>query len=124
MSRDQGLRLSWGTQSSADDSLQRVIQVIETVCTPFAIRQFHVLELLPPDDAHPRVLDNACGSGRSTQILREAYMEKGLPIDITCCDLSPGMIESVQKRIDNGNWKNVKAFVVDAEAQFFFLNTI
>ena len=115
MSKDQGFRLSWDTQGSADGSLQSVIHLTETICTPFSLRQFDLLGLLPPIDSHPRVLDNACGSGRQTEVLRQAYEDKGLPIDIASCDLSPGMIDVVQKRIDNGNWKNVKALIVNAE---------
>src|SRR5271169_3358011 len=106
MSTGQSFRLSWDTQSSADGSFQSVIQVTETICTPFSLRQFELLGLLPPIDSHPCVLDNACGSGRQTEVLREAYEHQSLPIDITSCDISPGMIDVLQQRIDNGNWKN------------------
>jgi len=115
MSKDQSLRLSWDTQSCADGSLQSVVHLTETICTPFSLRQFDLLGLLPPIDSHPRVLDNACGSGRQTEVLRQAYEDKNLPIDITSCDLSPGMIDAVQKRIEKGNWKNVKTLIVNAE---------
>jgi SAM-dependent methyltransferase len=111
----QGFRLSWDAQNSADGSLQSVIHVTETICTPFSLRQFDLLGLLPPIDSHPRVLDNACGSGRQTEVLREEYQHQSLPIDITSCDISPGMIDVLQQRIDKGNWKNVKSHVVNAE---------
>jgi len=103
MSTNQGFRLSWDTHSSADGSLQSVISLTETICTPFSLRQFELLGLTPPVDSHPRVLDNACGSGRPAEVLREEYERRGQPIDITCCDISPG------------NWKNMKAHVVNAE---------
>jgi len=92
-----------------------VIQLTETVCTPFAIRQYHLLGLLPPVDTHPRVLDNASGSGRQAEVLQQAYADAGKPIEITCCDLSPAMIDGVKRRIETNKWDNVKAHVVDAQ---------
>jgi SAM-dependent methyltransferase len=115
MSTGQSFRLSWDTQNAADGSLQSIIHVTETICTPFSLRQFEFLGLLPPIDSHPRVLDNACGSGRQTEVLREEYEHRGLPIDITSCDIGPGMIDVLRRRIDTGNWKNVKSHVVNAE---------
>jgi len=111
---DEGFRISW---AGHDDpaAFANIIQLTETVCTPFAIRQFHLLGLLPPTDTHPRILDNACGSGRQAEVLREAYADGGKEIDITCCDLSPEMISVVKQRIEKGNWDNVKAQVVDAQ---------
>jgi SAM-dependent methyltransferase len=109
-----GFRIAWDSSDDAS-SFANVIQLTEIVCTPFALRQFQLLGLLPPVDTHPRVLDNASGSGRQAEILREAYSDGGKAIDITCCDLSPAMINGVQQRIDKGNWDNVKAHVVDAQ---------
>ena len=110
-----GYRISWAGQSSKDGDFANVIQIIENICTPFAIHQFHLLGLLPPMDTHPRVLDNACGSGRQVQVLHDAYKAAGQPIDITCCDISPAMIEGVQTRIKKGNWTNVDAHIINAE---------
>lgn len=115
MSQHQGFRISWSGEKSSTGLFANIIHITEAICTPFSIRQFHLLGLLPPVDSHPRVLDNACGSGRQTEILRQAYAEGGKSIDITCCDISPGMISSVERRIKEGNWTNVKAFIVNAE---------
>lgn len=115
MSAKEGFRISWGGQASAGGDFANVIHITETICTPFAVRQFQLLGLLPPVDTHPRVLDNACGSGRQAEVLQQAYADAGKPIDITCCDISPGMIEGVQQRIKKGNWENVQAQIVDAE---------
>jgi SAM-dependent methyltransferase len=115
MSAEQGFRISWAGETSASGNFANVIHITETICTPFAVRQFQLLGLLPPVDTHPRVLDNACGSGRQAEVLQQAYADAGKAIDITCCDISPGMISSVERRIKEGNWGNVKAHVVNAE---------
>lgn len=115
MSAQQGFRISWASESSASGNFANVIKMTETVCTPFAIRQYQLLGLLPPVDTHPRVLDNACGSGRQAEVLQQAYADAEKPIDITCCDISPGMISSVERRIKEGKWNNVKTLVVNAE---------
>jgi SAM-dependent methyltransferase len=121
MSAEHGFRISWAGETSASGNFANVIHITETICTPFAVRQFQLLGLLPPVETHPRVLDNACGSGRQAEVLQQAYADAGKPIDITCCDISPGMISSVERRIKEGNWGNVNAHVVNAEvylAQF------
>ena len=115
MSEHQGFRVSWSTETASSETLAGVIYITETICTPFAVRQYQLLGLLPPIDGHPRVLDNACGSGRQAEVLQQAYADAGKPIDITCCDISPGMINSLEKRIKEGNWTNVKSHVVNAE---------
>jgi trans-aconitate methyltransferase len=114
MSEHEGFRFSWSGESSSD-SLASIIHITEVICTPFAVRQFNLIGLLPPLDSHPRVLDNACGSGRQTEVLRQAYADAGNAIDISCCDISPGMISSLERRIKEGNWTNVTATVVNAE---------
>ena len=112
-----GFRISWPAAGDAVSKadFETFLRVIESICTPFAIRQLHLLGLLPPLDSHPRVLDNACGNGGATECLHDAYAEAGKAIDITCCDLSPGMVSSVEHRIKEANWTNVKAFTVNAE---------
>jgi SAM-dependent methyltransferase len=107
--------IDWENQKPDSAALSTITHVTETICTPFAVRQFQLLGLLPPVDSHPRVLDNACGSGRPTEILREAYHDAGKEITIECCDISSGMIGQVEKRIKAGKWQNVKAHVVNAE---------
>jgi trans-aconitate methyltransferase len=108
-------KIDWKNQKTGSSAFANIVCVTEAICTPFTIRQFELLGLLPPVDSHPRVLDNACGSGRQTEILREAYHDAGKEITIECCDISPSMIGQVEKRIQAGNWQNVKAHVVNAE---------
>jgi|SRR5579859_5450668 len=122
MSAEEGFRVCWSTQSTTSEGFANILHITETICTPFAIKQFSLLGLLPPNDSHPRVLDNACGSGRQAEALRQAYELSGKLIDITCCDISPGMIASVEKRIKEGNWSNVKASMVNAEVDPFLHN--
>jgi trans-aconitate methyltransferase len=122
MPEHQGYRISWSSQTSSKESLASIIHITETICTPFAVRQFHLLGLLPPNDSHPRVLDNACGSGCQTESLRQAYTDADKPIDITCCDISSGMIAEVERRIKAGNWMNVKAHLVNAEVLILLLS--
>jgi SAM-dependent methyltransferase len=107
--------VAWEAQKPGSESLANLVYITEAICTPFSLRQFERIGLLPPIDSHPRVLDNACGSGRQTELLRKAYQEAGKEISIECCDISPGMISSVEKRIKEGNWQNVRAHVVNAE---------
>lgn len=115
MSAEHGFRISWAGETSASGNFANVIHITETICTPFAVRQFQLLGLLPPVETHPRVLDNACGSGRQAEVLQQAYADAGKAIDVTCCDISPAMISSVERRIKEGNWGNVKTHVVNAE---------
>ena len=122
MSQHQGFRISWAGEKSSGGDFASVIHITETICTPFAVRQFQLLGLLPPVDTHPRILDNACGSGRQTEVLQQAYGEADKPIDITCCDISPGMISSIERRINDGKWINVKALIVNAEVAHFVEN--
>jgi len=113
----QGFRIAWSEAGKKSDKgdFEAVLPVIEAVCTPFAVRQFHFLGLIPAIDSHPRVLDNACGTGRQAEYLNETYIAAGKPIEITCCDIAPGMIAKVHKRIKDGHWSNVTAMVVSAE---------
>jgi ubiquinone/menaquinone biosynthesis C-methylase UbiE len=122
MSEHQGFRIAWAEETSPTGGLAQIIQVTEAICTPFAVRQFHLLNLLPPKDSHPRVLDNACGSGRQTEVLHQAYAEASKAIDITCCDVSPGMVAALEARINGGNWTNVKTHILDAEVMSLSLN--
>ena len=111
----QGIRIPWSESSGT--AFTNIVHITETICTPFATRQFQLLGLLPAVDGHPRVLDNACGSGRQTETLCEAYADAGRAIDITCCDISPAMIGLVERRIKDRNWTNVKTVLVSAEAR-------
>ena len=67
MSEHQGFRISWSGEKSSTELFANMIHITEGICTPFSIRQFHLLGLLPPVDSHPRVLDNASGSGRQAE---------------------------------------------------------
>jgi SAM-dependent methyltransferase len=115
MHERKGYRISWAGQTSSTGDFANVIHVTENICTPFALRQFQLLGLLPPVDTHPRILDNACGSGRQAEVLRNAYSDGGKAINITCCDISRGMIEMVDSRIKRGNWTDVESYIIPAE---------
>lgn len=62
----------------------------------------------------PVILDNACGTGILTTLLYQSLPEETLKdMELICGDISTGMIEAVQQRIDENGWKGVKAQVVD-----------
>lgn len=74
---------------------------------------------LGPGTAGPvRLLDTACGTG---VVVAELQGENGLPRDVLaqssfiCADNAQGMIDLVQKRIENEGWVNVEAKVLDAQ---------
>ncbi|TVY15090.1 Glandicoline B O-methyltransferase roqN [Lachnellula arida] len=55
------------------------------------------------------VLDNACGPGIVTEQVKLLHPET----KILATDLSPSMIEEVQKRTENDKWTNVKTDTLD-----------
>ena len=64
------------------------------------------------------VLDNACGTGVVTyniyNTLSPAAKEK---LEIVCGDFSPGMVKSVQERIELSGWQGATAKVIDAQVR-------
>lgn len=59
------------------------------------------LDLQPGD----RVLDIACGTGKSLEMLRNAVGTEGLVVGI---EQSPEMMEHARERVREGNWDNVQ----------------
>ncbi|TVY92212.1 Methyltransferase [Lachnellula willkommii] len=63
----------------------------------------------PPITSSSYVLDNACGPGIVTEQVKLLHPET----KILATDLSPSMIEELQKRIENDRWTNVETDTLD-----------
>lgn len=60
------------------------------------------------------ILDNACGTGIVTALLYQTLPKESLAsMELVSGDISTGMVEAVQQRIDENGWQGVKAQVVD-----------
>jgi len=70
--------------------------------------------LQTPLQRPPIILDNACGTGIVTALLYQTLPKENLAgMDVVSGDISTGMVEAVQQRIDENGWKGVKTQVVD-----------
>ena len=57
------------------------------------------------------VLDIGCGPGTNFELLREAVGSEGRVVGV---DLSPGMIERADERIETHGWENIETIRADA----------
>jgi ubiquinone/menaquinone biosynthesis C-methylase UbiE len=63
------------------------------------------------------VLDNACGTGIVSSILQHELDDQTKSnLQLTCGDISQGMLDYVKHRIGQENWQNVEVKTVDAQA--------
>ena len=64
------------------------------------------------------VLDNACGTGIVTLHLYGALSPAAKAnIEVVCGDFAPGMVKSVQERIEANGWTGATAKIVDAQVR-------
>lgn len=62
------------------------------------------------------VLDNACGTGVISIAIHDTLQSQASDSwELTCGDISPGLVNQVQQKIDQEGWQNTKAIVVDAQ---------
>jgi ubiquinone/menaquinone biosynthesis C-methylase UbiE len=62
------------------------------------------------------VLDNACGTGIVSSILQcELDEQVRAKWQLTCGDLSDGMLEYTRRRVESEKWLNVEVKTVDAQ---------
>lgn len=83
---------------------------------PVRKQTIEALNLQPGD----RVLDIACGTGKSFEMLRTAVGPEGLVVGI---EQSPEMIEQARRRVQGAGWSNVQLIespVETADIQGFF----
>ena len=59
------------------------------------------------------ILDDACGTGVISHVLQTQAKER--IAELVCADLSPAMIEYVNKRIIKEDWKSTTTQVADAQ---------
>jgi ubiquinone/menaquinone biosynthesis C-methylase UbiE len=64
---------------------------------------------LPPIKDSSYILDNACGTGIVTQLIKAKH-PKAI---IKCVDLAPGMIDIIKWKVDELKWENVETDVLD-----------
>ncbi len=62
-------------------------------------------------DKNQNVLNIPCGTGQNFEFYQKYLFNTGSIIGI---DLSQGMLEKAQEKIDKNNWKNIQLFTADA----------
>ena len=89
----------------------------EVITGPFAHHLVKQCELDRADGSQKLViLDNACGTGVVTLNLYETLSPAAKAnLHVVCGDFSPGMVKSVQERIEQNGWVGASAKVVDAQ---------
>ena len=78
-------------------------------CTRLVAQQM-VKTLQPPIIASSYVLDNACGPGIVSEQIKLVQPDA----KILAADLTPSMIEEVQKRVQAFSWTNVETAILDS----------
>jgi len=88
----------------------------ERITGPLARRLIEQTGVLQAKQTPLVVLDNACGTGVVSHelfnLLDDSAKEN---LDLTCGDLSEGMVSSIQERITANGWKGAKSQIVDAQ---------
>jgi ubiquinone/menaquinone biosynthesis C-methylase UbiE len=65
---------------------------------------------LPPITSTSYILDNACGLGIVTDLIKAQHPKA----HIKCTDIAPGMIDIIKEKVDGVEWENVEAELLDA----------
>ncbi|KAI0718702.1 S-adenosyl-L-methionine-dependent methyltransferase [Cerioporus squamosus] len=89
----------------------------EAITSPFAL---HLIRQCGLDHADGNeelvVLDNACGTGVVTLNIYETLPPAAKArLHVICGDFSPGMVKSVQERIEQDGWTSASAKLIDAQ---------
>ncbi|KAL4897897.1 S-adenosyl-L-methionine-dependent methyltransferase [Aspergillus ambiguus] len=64
----------------------------------------------------PVILDHACGTGVvSDALVHSLDLQTIKSWDLTCGDISPGLVEYMSRKIQDEGWPNAKAKLVDAQ---------
>ncbi|TFK81140.1 S-adenosyl-L-methionine-dependent methyltransferase [Polyporus arcularius HHB13444] len=89
----------------------------EVLTGPFALHAIRQSGLDKADGSEELVvLDNACGTGVVTLNLYETLSPAAkAKLEVLCGDFSPGMVKSVQERIEQNGWTGASAKPVDAQ---------
>lgn len=88
----------------------------ERITGPFARNLIQQVGVLQADIGPLIVLDNACGTGIVSSELYEMLDESARnSLQLTCGDISEGMVQAVQERIVDSDWKGAKAQFVDSQ---------
>ncbi|KAI0690394.1 S-adenosyl-L-methionine-dependent methyltransferase, partial [Cerioporus squamosus] len=89
----------------------------EALTGPFALQLIRQCGLDHADGSEELVvLDNACGTGVVTLKIYETLPPAAKArLQVVCGDFSPGMVKSVQERIEQAGWTGASAKLVDAQ---------
>ncbi|KGO70335.1 hypothetical protein PITC_096960 [Penicillium italicum] len=92
----------------------------EMVTRPFADMLVDQSKVVTDSKANPDkplvVLDNACGTGViSSSLIDKLDDTVKKTWKLTCGDISPAMVESTTRRIQEDSWQNAEAKIVDAQ---------
>jgi ubiquinone/menaquinone biosynthesis C-methylase UbiE len=99
-----------------DSSVAEKYKGVCVVTGPPARHMIRQAGLLQVERGPLVVLDNACGLGIVTSLLYEMLQEGAKDgLQITCGDISEGMVQGVQHQIDTDKLKGASAQVVDAQ---------
>ena len=95
---------SWSPLSAEYNAVERVtIPLAQEVV-------FEVNQLSPLDAPNALAIDDGCGTGAVTSILKTAFPN----LNLISTDISEGMVEQVVAKVTEKGWKNVDARVLDA----------
>lgn len=62
------------------------------------------------------ILDNACGTGVVGDALYHSLDPSARDsLELTCGDISPGLVKYIEEKIQDVGWKNAQARLVDAQ---------
>ncbi len=100
----------------SDPKVAERYKLVERITGPFARCLIRQAEMHQVEETPFVILDNACGTGVVSSQLYET-LDKSVTdrMQLTCGDSSEGMIQYVQKMIEDKGWKGAKAQIVDAQ---------
>jgi ubiquinone/menaquinone biosynthesis C-methylase UbiE len=93
---------------SFHDAHSNTYERMASYCTLNVARQF-LSTLSPPISRSSYILDNACGTGIVTSLIKNKYPWAR----IKSTDLAPGVIEVVQSKIAENKWEGVETDILD-----------
>ena len=113
-----GWSAEWGAamfhldRQLAEDRYSRLSEQYDYATRRIEPVRKRAIEALRLEPGH-RVLDVACGTGKSLALLREAVGPQGLVVGV---EQSPEMLQQAYERVREGGWRNVRLVESNVEA--------
>lgn len=96
------------TSKSFHDAHGSTYDRMASGCTRTVAEKF-LPELSPPITDSSYVLDNACGTGFVTRLIKAQHPSAR----IKCADLAPGVLDVLRSHVEENGWDGVDAEVLD-----------